>query len=177
MTEFDPVGTLRRLQDHDVRFVVIGGFAGNLRGSADVTQDLDICYARDDTNLVNLVEALRTLHARLRVAIEQETDLPFQLDPATLRLGDSFTFVTSLGDFDILATPTGTQGFDDLDRGATTITLDADLTVRVASLDDLIRMKRASRRTKDLLHVEHLVALREEIEAFEVRGHDPHQGV
>ena len=82
--------------------MVIGGFAGNLRGSADVTQDLDICYARDDDNLERLAQALRTLNARLRVAIEQDMDLPFQLDAATLRLGDSFTFITDLGDFDIL---------------------------------------------------------------------------
>ena len=67
MSEFDPLGILRRLLDDDVRFVVIGGFAGNLRGSANVTQDLDICYARDDDNLEHLAQALRTLNARLRV--------------------------------------------------------------------------------------------------------------
>ncbi|MGB7804295.1 MAG: hypothetical protein WBM72_01710 [Actinomycetota bacterium] len=175
MSEFDPLGILRRLRDEDVRFVVIGGFAGNLRGSADVTQDLDICYARDDDNLEHLAQALRTLNARLRVAIEQDMDLPFQLDAATLRLGDSFTFITDLGDFDILATPSGTNGFDDLEGGATTIVLE-NIAVRVASLDDLIRMKRASRRTKDLLHIEHLSALREDIAAFERRNVDPQQG-
>jgi hypothetical protein len=175
MTGFDPLGILRRLQHDGVRSVVIGGFAGNLRGSADVTQDLDICYARDHENLEHLVQALRTLNARLRLGIEQDMDLPFQLDAATLRLGDSFTFITDLGDFDILATPSGTNGFDDLDRGATTISL-GELAVRVASLDDLIRMKRASRRTKDLLHIEHLAALRDDIEAFEQRNIDPQQG-
>jgi hypothetical protein len=175
MSGFDPLGILLRLRDEDVRFVVIGGFAGNLRGSADVTQDLDICYARDEDNLEHLVQALRTLNARLRVGIEQGMDLPFQLDAATLRPGDPFTFVTDLGDFDILATPSGTSGFDDLERGATTIEL-GDLAVRVASLDDLIRMKRASRRTKDLLHIEHLAALRDDIEAFEQRNIDPQQG-
>ena len=45
-----------------------------------------------------------------------------------------------------------------------------------ASIDDLIRMKRASGRTKDLLHLEHLAALREEIEAFRAQGLDPQQG-
>lgn len=102
--------------------------------------------------------------------------LPFHLDAATLSLGDRFTFGTSLGDFDILATPSGTRGFDDLDHDATSITIDDGLTVRVASLDDLIRMKRASGRTKDLLHIEHLSALRDEIDAFEARSLDPQQG-
>ena len=176
MTEFDPLGIMRRLRDEGVRFVVIGGFAGNLRGTADVTQDLDVCYARDDDNLERLVQVLRSLDARLRVAIEQDTDLPFQIHPAALRLGDSFTFITSLGDFDILATPSGTSGFDDLDRDATTMSLGSDLDVRVASLDDLIRMKRASKRTKDLLHIEHLAALKRDIEAFRRRNLDPGQG-
>ena len=36
--------------------------------------------------------------------------------------------------------------------------------VRVASLDDLIRMKRAAGRTKDLLALEELGALRDELD-------------
>lgn len=175
MSEFDPLGILRRLHEHEVRCLVIGGFAGNLRGTADVTQDLDICYARDDDNLGRLVAALRSLDASLRVAIEADADLPFQLDVATLRFGDTFTFTTSLGDFDVVGTPAGTKGFDDLDRGASTIDI-GDLPVRVASIEDLIRMKRASRRTKDLLHIEHLAALRDEIAAFTERDLDPQQG-
>ena len=48
--------------------------------------------------------------------------------------------------------------------------------VRVASLDDLMRMKRAAGRPKDLIQLEHLGALREEIERFRAQGLDPQQG-
>ena len=37
-------------------------------------------------------------------------------------------------------------------------------------------MKHASARTKDLVHLEHLEALRQEIELARARGFDPRQG-
>jgi hypothetical protein len=98
-----------------VRFVVIGAFAGRLLGSPSLTRDLDICYARDRENLEALAAALRELHARLRGVHE---DVPFRLDAKTLANGDSFTFVTDAGDLDILGTPSGTTGYDELARTA-----------------------------------------------------------
>ena len=44
---FDPLTALRTLVERGVRFVLIGGYAGALRGSPVITGDLDICYARD----------------------------------------------------------------------------------------------------------------------------------
>lgn len=78
--------------------------------------------------------------------------------------GDSFTLTTDLGAIDLLATPAGTDGFDDLARTAETLGLFGH-DVLVASVDDLIRMKRAAGRPKDLLAVEELAALREELDA------------
>jgi hypothetical protein len=175
MTGFDPNAILRTLDDHGVRFIVVGGLAGNLRGTADVTNDLDVCYARDKDNLEHLAAALNELEARLRGPGVPE-DVPFAIDALSLRHGDTFTFTTSAGAFDILATPSGTTGFEDLDQGATSIDLGDGLIVRVTSLDDLMRMKRAAGRPKDLIQLEHLGALREEIERFEAEGLDPRQG-
>jgi hypothetical protein len=76
---FDPLGTLRTLSEHRVRFVLIGGFAAALRGSPMITGDIDICYARDDANLRALAAALGALDATLRGA---PPDVPFQLDVA-----------------------------------------------------------------------------------------------
>lgn len=157
---FDPLRTLRTLVDHGVRFVLIGGYAGALRGSPVITGDVDVCYARDDENLERLAAALGLLHARLRGA---PPDVPFRLDARTLREGDHFTFTTSAGPVDILGTPAGTKGFADLDGGATDEVVDG-LTIRVASIEDLIRMKRAAGRTKDRIALEWLSALRDEAE-------------
>ncbi len=157
---FDPLRVLRTLNDHRVRFVLIGGYAGALRGSPVITGDVDICYARDNENLHRLAAALQVLDAHLRGA---PPDVPFQLDATTLRAGDHFTFTTTAGSLDCLGTPAGTQGFEDLDAAATDEDLDG-LVVRVAALDDLIRMKRAAGRPKDLIEVEWLSALRDELD-------------
>ena len=156
---FDPIRLLEVLDAGGVRFVVIGAVAGRILGSPTVTRDLDVCYASDDENLRALATVLVRLHARLRGA---DTGVPFRLDARTLRAGDTFTFTTDAGDLDILRTPAGTLGFEELVRSAQRVDL-GGLTVRVASLDDLIRMKRAAGRPKDLVEVEILGALRDEV--------------
>lgn len=157
---FDPLRLLQELTDAGVRFVVIGAFAGRLLGSPTLTRDLDVCYARDRANLEALAGVLVRLHARLRGVDE---DVPFRVDARALAAGDSFTLVTDAGDLDILGTPQGTTGYDDLARTATETDLDG-FVVLVTSIDDLIRMKRAAGRPKDLIEVEVLGALRDEID-------------
>ena len=156
---FDAGALVRVLQRHHVEFVIIGGIAGQLWGSSTITQDLDICYAREKTNLEHLAAALRELNAKLRGVKE---DVPFRLDARTLFNGDSFTFTTDFGAFDCLATPTGTNGYVDLKQAAETMSVGDGLKVWVCSIDDLIRMKRAAGRTKDRLELENLGALRDE---------------
>jgi hypothetical protein len=157
---FDPIPILQVLFRHHVRFVLIGSFAGRLWGSNTITNDLDICHARDRPNLEALAAALRELGATLRGAPK---DLPFLLDAQTLERGDHFTFDTKFGDFDCLGTPAGSKGFQDLVDGSAEMVLDS-VRVLVAALQDLIRLKRTAARPKDLVEVEILAALREEIE-------------
>jgi hypothetical protein len=157
---FRPNDILGALVDHGVKFVLIGGLGARLRGSSSITNDVDICYARTTDNLRRLASALRDLGARLRGAPE---DVPFLLDAATLKAGDHFTFTTPAGSLDLLGTPAGVSGHDQLDRNAETMHIRA-MPIRVASIDDLIRMKLAAGRPDDLIEVEVLGALREELE-------------
>jgi hypothetical protein len=158
---FAPLDAIEALIGQRVRFVVIGGFAAQLLGSSLLTGDLDVCYAREDENLERLTRALRKLHARLRGA---PGDVPFVLDAKTLRMGDHFTFDTDAGALDCLGTPSGVPGgFEELERASEEFEIDS-YRVKVASIDDLIRMKRAAGRPKDLRVVEELGALRDEID-------------
>lgn len=162
MTEprFDPFAVLRTLVRLDVRFVLIGGFAAAIRGSPVITGDIDVCHARDEDNLERLAAALRRLGATLRGAPPR---IPLRLDAEALEAGDHFTFSTKAGALECIGTPAGTDGFADLDGSATDEDLDG-LVIRVASVDDLIRMKRAAGKPQDLIAVEWLAALRDELE-------------
>lgn len=157
---FDPLLLLQTLAAHRVAHVIIGGVAAGLQGSPALTADLDICYERSRPNLEALAAALKELHATLRGA---EPGLPFQLDAKTLELGDHFTFSTDAGDLDCLGTPQGTAGYSDLVKLATDFEVHG-IRIKTASLDDLIRMKRAAGRPKDRIDLEILGALRDQID-------------
>ncbi|MGQ0669380.1 MAG: hypothetical protein ACT4PO_06870 [Actinomycetota bacterium] len=159
MTAFDPIRAVSVLNEHGIRFVVIGGVAAAAHGSPSVTQDLDICYERSPENLGRLADALLELGARLRGV---DDDVPFLLAAETLANGDHFTFSTDAGDLDCLGTPAGTTGYRELVANATAMDIDG-LTMAVASLEDMIRMKRAAGRPKDRVELEILGALRDEI--------------
>lgn len=140
-----------------MEYVVIGGIAATFQGSTTITRDFDICYARERANLERLASALRELDARLRGA---DVDVPFQLDAASLRNGLNFTFKTKHGDFDCLGDPGGGFDYELLKRNADQMDVTGS-NVMVASLDDIIAMKRAAGRNKDRIEVENLSALRE----------------
>lgn len=158
-TMFDPLALLRRLHDADVPFVLIGGVAARLHGSPTLTRDVDICYDRDPAAVERLVSVLGELHARLRGV---DDDVPFVLDARTVLAGGNFTFVTDLGDFDVLVAPAGVAGYQELAGAAVDVEL-GGFTVKAATLDQLITMKSATGRAKDRAEVEILVALRDEV--------------
>jgi hypothetical protein len=162
MKPFDPLGALRTLLAYKVDFVLIGGLAARLHGSPTVTDDLDVCHDREPGNLKRLTMALSEMDAILRLPDPDErVDLP--LDERLLAVTDNLTLSTNFGAFDLLARPAGTDGYDDLSRGAVTIKLGRALSIRVASIDDLIRMKSSGGRPKDLIEVEVLTALQDEM--------------
>ena len=148
------------LVEHRVRFVVIGGVAGRLMGSPTVTNDLDVCYARDPANIRALARSLTDLQAYLRGA---PPELPWCPDAEALLAGDHFTLATRAGNLDVLGSPAGSGGYEPLARAAERMKL-ADLDVYVCALPDLVRMKRAAGRPKDLIELEILAALEEEID-------------
>lgn len=159
---------LEILSRHGVRYIVIGGMAGVLQGSALTTFDLDITPARDRQNLNRLAAALEELDAKLRV--EEGPPLPFPFDGHFLSQLSIATLRTRLGDLDICFRPAApgrdnTYTFDELHRNAVTIELDHP--VLVASLDDVIASKEAVGREKDLTTLGTLYRLRELLQGQE----------
>ncbi len=150
--EFALSRLLRRLVDAAVDFVVVGGVAVVVQASPRFTKDLDICYSTEQANLDRLGAVLTELGARLRGV---EHDVPFVPDGLTLRRTQMLTLTTRDGDLDLLVDPDGSPGYEGLRRNASRVDLEGS-TVFVASIEDLIAMKRAAGRPQDLLDLESL---------------------
>ena len=149
---------LRTLEGHGVRYLLIGGLAATLHGSPLRTGDADICPARDPENLERLAAALRELQARIRAA-DAPDGVSFACDARFLGQVELLNLTTVRGDLDIAFRPHGTTGYDDLAPHSVRYDLEG-LIVPVASLDDVIRSKRAAGRMKDHAALPTLEALR-----------------
>ena len=134
------------LAKNKVEFVVVGGISAVLNGAPIITRDIDLCYRRVDENLVRLADALKPFQPRLRDLPE---GLPNLFDVHSLRLGTNFTLIADEQALDLLGIMSAIGGYESIiDR---TIEMDVGgYKVRVLSLEDLIRTKRAAGRMKDL---------------------------
>ncbi len=164
-SRLDPQHLLGTLIRNEVRFIVIGAIAAIAQGYPLNTQDLDVTPERDTDNLERLAAALRELDARLRIP-NDPSGVEFPIEPSFLGSVDSWTLKTPAGDVDLLFVPSGTEGYDDLKRAAIPTALWGH-EVLVASLADIIRMKEAAGRPKDLAQ---LPALRQTVEIRRERG-------
>ena len=151
------------ISEFQIECVLVGGVAATVHGSSIPTQDLDICYARDNANLTQVVKALRATHATLRGAPK---DLPFILDEETLRRGLNFTFDTDVGKLDLLGEVRGVGVYADCFENADEAEIFGSRH-RVLSLEKLIAAKRAAGRPKDLLALVELEAILEHRRASE----------
>jgi hypothetical protein len=149
---------IEALTSAEVEFIIVGGLAATAHGSARLTQDIDIVYARTPANLQRLASALAPHAPYLRGA---PAGLPFQWTADTIRRGLNFTLTTTLGDIDLLGEIVGGGGFTDLE--AHTIRLDLfGHECRCLDLPTLVRVKRAAGRPKDLEAIAELEALLDE---------------
>lgn len=158
MTDFRAL--IEALCKSEVRFVLVGGVAATLHGSARLTQDVDIVYSRDRENLMRLARGLAPLEPYLRGA---PSGLPFRLDEQTLAAGLNFTLTTSAGDIDLLGEIAGAGNYAALAEHTLTVEL---FGYRCLCLDlpTLIRSKVAAGRPRDLEALAELRAILEEKE-------------
>jgi hypothetical protein len=159
----DPQRLFAVLEQQGIDYVLIGGLAAVLYGSAVVTNDADICPSRTHENLERLAAALLVLHAHIRVASEPD-GLAFSCDAAFLAQVQTLNLQTDAGQFDLAFTPAGFAGYDDLAPRAELFDIEG-VHVRVAALRDIIRSKESANRLKDHAALPHLYALEDEIAA------------
>lgn len=140
------------LDRHQVSYVVIGGVAAMLQDvPIQETLDVDVVPARNAKNLKALAKALEEMEARLRVPGEPQ-GVKIPLDERTFRDVSTLTFITRFGPFDVLFEPSGAPNYADLEGGAVVLRR-FDRDIAVASIEDLIAMKRSTGREKDAAHL------------------------
>lgn len=164
---FDPDRILNVLDRRRVDYVVVGGVAARVHGAGRATADIDCVPATDEENLQRLAGALADLGARLRVggmSDEEARQLPIRLDAATLAAFGSSTWTTDAGPLDLLVElrdpAGGRHSYAELASRAVLVTV-GEVTIRVASLDDIIASKRYAGRPKDVDALPELEALRD----------------
>lgn len=149
---------LQELVGQRVQFILIGGVAGILHGSAKITFDVDVVYARNTENFRRLSEALKPFQPYLRGA---PPGLPFLWDPPTIQRGLNFTLTTTFGDIDLLGEATGGGTYERLVPHSAEVTA-FGVKFLCVGLERLIQLKRAAGRPKDLEAIAELQALLEE---------------
>ena len=139
---------LQCLADEHVKYLVVGAYALAAHGYPRATMDIDVWVMPSPENGEAVLRALRRFGAPLHgltVADLQQDDTIFQIGVAPRRI-------------DII---TGASGLQFGETFARSSEIDVEgIRVHIPSIDDLIRNKRATGRTKDLADVEALEALR-----------------
>lgn len=149
-------GPLKLLGENKVECVIVGGVAATVYGSTILTNDLDVCYARNSQNLERLATALKSVNAKLRNA---PPNLPFVLDAEALQRGLNFTLTTDVGSLDLLGEVRGVGFYEEANLGAIMHEM-FGYSFPVLEIGKLIMAKRAAGRPKDMLALPELEAIR-----------------
>jgi hypothetical protein len=138
---------------HEVAYVVIGGEAARARGWTEQTEDVDLTPERSQENLSRLADALEELEAGFRLEPDRYPDgfrPPGGIDWRTFRSQVWVTLTTRYGDIDIVLTPDGTDGYQEIAQTATRERLiGTEMAVPVASAEMILQSKTAADRPKD----------------------------
>jgi nucleotidyltransferase AbiEii toxin of type IV toxin-antitoxin system len=160
MTQFDPI--FAALQATGVRYVVVGGVAVNLHGYQRFTKDIDLVIELIPDQALKALEALQTLGYKPNVPVK----LSDFADP-TIREGwvrDKGMMVFQMySDQTRMSIDIFVQypvDFEELWSHGTKIDL-PETSLRIASIDHLVLMKRQAGRAQDLLDVEKLEKLKQ----------------
>lgn len=148
---------LRRMVAGQVEFVVVGGVAARVHGSAMMTLDLDVVLPFTAMNLARLMVALEGLHPRHRMTVGPS---PVLETPEQLASSQPLHLATDSGPLDIYGSMPPVGDYERIASQAEIQTV-VDFQVRFIALEDLITVKAHVGRPKDR-HVElELRAIRE----------------
>jgi hypothetical protein len=152
---FDPLPLLRAFHEHGAEVVVIGQVAGIMHGSSELTGDLDLLWTGDAAQAGALAAAFASVAAQLT----DDDGVPLACEPAAFGLPKvQFRSAGASGDCCTPALPWGGIPVADfLDRCR--VVASGGFEIRYLDRQDLIDMRRAVGRVKDLRRAEELERL------------------
>jgi len=153
---------LKTLLENKIDFVLIGGYAAVIHGSTLVTQDLDICTAITEEQLTKLRIALKDLNPCHRM--NPNAKHSFLNYPKDSKGFNNIYLETDLGILDILSQTQPAGGFEEIKSRAVEVSL-YGYKCKVISIDDLILVKEAMKRPKDLQTVHELQLIKLKLKA------------
>jgi hypothetical protein len=145
-TPTQPLRLFAALERWGVDDVAIGGIAAQAHGHPGTTRDVDVVVGPEPQNVQRLASALRELRARLLDAAAG------RLRSGRLRPGAGLSLMTAAGRLDVWIDASGLSGaapWPEI-RARSLEARVSGTRIRVCGRDDLIRMKRASGRPRDL---------------------------
>lgn len=144
------------LNRHGVKWVLVGGMAVMLYGADYLTSDCDLVTEKTRENLDRLKAALEELGARPVRASDQGN---FELDFSIL-LAPFMHLKTEAGPVDIINRLPNIESFEQLYNNALVVEVQG-VQVRLAAIDDLIKLKSNSNRDRDQMHITMLESLKD----------------
>lgn len=161
MPIFEPV--FAALNGAGVRYVVVGGLAVVLHGHPRLTADVDIVLDLEPVSARKAMEALKTIGLKARAPVDPAAFADPGRRESWIRDKGMTVFSLYSPAQPLLILDLFVRDpipFEQLWSRSETIDL-GSARIQVASIDDLIAMKRAAARPQDLLDVEALEALKE----------------
>ena len=148
----------RKFNDKQLDYAVVGGVALVLHGVVRLTADLDLVVALERGNLLVLLEAMNELGYRPRAPVQPEELLDPEVRESWIhdKNMEVFSFYDPgkpLALIDLIIRET--ISYQEIRRNAVDIAVDG-LQVPVASVDDLIRLKKNAGRPQDLEDIKFL---------------------
>jgi Nucleotidyltransferase of unknown function (DUF6036) len=156
------------LVDHDVDFVIVGGYAVAAHGFVRATKDIDVCPNPARANLRRLADALAELDAEPIGMDEFAGEFDLEPNLEGLQMGGNWTLMTKHGRLDVMQAfnfeggAEGEGSYTDL-AGHAAERAFLGHRVRFCGYEDLLRMKRAAGRAQDGVDIESLKAARGEL--------------
>jgi hypothetical protein len=162
---FQPERLLTTLVEHDVTFIVVGGYAVAAHGYVRATKDIDICPDPAAENRRRLADALAELEAEPIGLGEFVGEFDLKPDLEGLEAGGNWTLQTKFGRLDVMQHLEGLGedggGWRELAPHAVTRSfLGHDCLF--CSYEDLIKMKRSAGRPQDKVDINSMKAARSE---------------